>query len=283
LGYVGTNFDLIDGVKARDLFFAVNVFAPPKQDNDSFGFYLTLYGNRTISKVDTSGRVTYTSRIRAIGGDSVRFYRSQALKTVTSVSDNLGATFTPLFKIGNLKINNKRILDGLSNSNRSTQLYYAPQFEFIWRRATSTTRYTDIVLVDSLLRTNLPLVGDRITPTIETTPTNIYDLYLGLAGLFLKHENEFISVRIQASIGYSFSYRADLTAERNRVQAPYIRQENYFTYVRAWITEPISGLTFGAEVSNYIFDNYRPYYNVTLSKAINLNALGALFQPVTAR
>jgi hypothetical protein len=272
LGYIGTNFDLIDGVKARDLFFAVNLIAPPKEENNIFGFYLTLYGNRTISTTDTSGLYTYTSRIVGIGGDTARYYTSQALRTVTSVSDNLGATFTPLFDI--VKLN---------KANRSTKLYYAPQFELIWRRSRSTTVYTDIVLVDSLDRANRPIRGTLNTPTSFTTPLNIYDMYLGLGGLFLSHENEFISVRVQGSIGYKFSYRAEYSNPNRTDQSSYTKQENFFSYVRAWVTEPISGLTFGAEVSNNLFKNHYPYYNVTLSKAINLNSLGAIFQPISSR
>lgn len=274
LGYVGTNFDLIDGVKAKDLFFAVNVLSAPKETSDLFGFYLTLYGNRTISQTDTSGRVTYTSRILGMKGDSARYYTSQALKTITSVSDNLGATFTPLFK-----------LNKFSENGRNTKIYYAPQFEFIWRRKTITTKYADIVLVDSLDRANRPIRGNFVTPTINTVPLNVYDMYLGLAGMFLSHENEFISIRVQATLGYNFSYIANNSKSNIDGNTPYIKEENFFSYMRTWITEPISGLTFGAEVSNNIFNKnrYRPYYNVTLSKAINLNALGAIFQPVTSR
>lgn len=276
LGYIGTNFDLIDGVRAKDIFFAVNLFAPPQDRGKGFGFNLTLYGNRTLSLTDTSGRRQYTSRIVGIGGDSARTYTEEALRTVTRVSDNLGATFSPLIRIGKV-----------SDPGRKTQLYYAPQFEFIWRRTKITTSYTDNVLVDSTDRPNRPIRGTLIlTPATETIPINIYDVYLGLAGATLNHENEHISVRIQASLGINYSYialRSSRLSEKER-GPEYDRSWNVFTYLRTWITEPISGLTFGGEVSNLFGKgNYRPYYNVTLSKAINLNALGAIFQPITAR
>lgn len=275
LGYIGTNFDLIDGVKARDLFFAVNLFVPPLQKTQKFGFVLTLYGNRTISLTDTSGRVSYTSKIIGLPGDSARSYREEALRTVTRVSDNLGATFIPLFKLGQV-----------SKSEQNTQLYYAPQFEFIWRRTKITTSYKDKVLLDSTDRANRPISGTLIlTPTNETIPLNIYDVYLGLAGLMLNHENDFISIRIQSSLGFNISYTANSSRDIRILDKPsYQRAWDPFFYARAWVTEPISGLTFGAEVSNtFLRGNYRPYYNVTLSKAINLNALGAIFQPVTSR
>lgn len=288
LGYIGTNFDLIDGVKTRDLFFAVNLFVAPQDSGQGFGFGLTLYGNRTISLTDTSGRRTYTSKIVGLGGDSARFYEAEGLRTITRVSDNLGATFSPLYRIGikARKKNWKARLNKVSNTDRITQLYYAPQFEFIWRRTIITTTYTDNILIDSTDRPNRPIRGTLVlTPIYEAVPFNIYDVYLGLAGILLKHENTSISIRVQSSFGVNFSYIASNSRESSTSNyQQYERAWNPFFYARAWVTEPLSGLTFGAEVSN-IFGrgNYRPYYNVTLSKAINLNALGAIFQPITSR
>ncbi|RYD69519.1 MAG: hypothetical protein EOP53_27025, partial [Sphingobacteriales bacterium] len=41
LGYLGTNFDLVDGVQAKNLFFATNIFIP---SDTKWGFSLGLYG-----------------------------------------------------------------------------------------------------------------------------------------------------------------------------------------------------------------------------------------------
>lgn len=279
LGYIGTNFDLIDGVRAKDLFFAINILAPPREKNSGFGFNVTLYGNRTLSTTDTSGAATYTAGYEPIGGDTVAYYTAQAQKTIISVSDNLGAMFTPLIRIWKP-----------SDPKRQTQLYYAPQLEFIWRRKETTTSYINSVITDTTYRANRPITSGRFVPAVVSIPSNVYDMYLGLAGLFLKHENEHISVRVQASFGYNFSYIAvgrssGLSGTVTPVNSRYNKEENWFTYARTWITEPKSGITFGAEVSNFVFDRdrYRPYYNVTLSKAIYLNALGAIFAPITAR
>jgi len=277
LGYVGTNFDLVDGVKAQNLFFAVNLFAPPQLKGDGFGFNLTLYGNRSLTATDTSGRVNIPSKVVGLGGDSARYYREEALKTVSRVSDNLGATFSPLIRLGRM-----------SDHDRKTQVLYAPQLEFIWRRTKVTTKYSDNILIDSgRVIQGRPITGTIIlTPPNEIVPINIYDFYLGALGLVLNHENNFISVRLQGSIGVNYRYASDSKKYNSSNNLPsYTRSVNIQSYVRAWITEPTSGLTFGAEVSNTIgkLDNYQPYYNVTLSKAFNLNALGAIFNPVISR
>lgn len=277
LGYIGTNFDLVDGVQAKNLFFATNVFAPPKSKGDGFGFSLLLYGNRALTATDTSGRGKFPSKIVPLPGDSARTYYEEALKTATRVTDNLGASFSPLIRLGG----------SLSDPARETQLYYAPQFEFIWRRTKLTTIYSENVLVDSVDRANRPISNTiLLTSEKEVTSFNVYDVYLGLVGAVLKHENSNISIRIQASTGINYSY----TAMRNgKVQSvlfiPYDRKWNIFFFARAWITEPNSGLTFGAEVSNNFIkkNSHQPYFNVTLSKALNLNSLGKIFLPVSSQ
>lgn len=276
LAYVGTNFDLIDGVQPKNLFFATNLFAPPQRKSKGFGFNITLYGNRTITATDTSGRYNYASKIVAINGDSARTYYENALRTVSRVSDNLGASFSPLIRIGSK----------MGNVNRATQLYYAPQFEFIWRRTKVTTTYSDNKLVDSTDRPNRTIRGTLVlNPSNETIPFNVYDIYLGVIGALLKHENNNISIRVQSSLGLNFSYAAMSSNVKTILNTLYERKWNIFFYTRAWITEPISGITFGAEVSNNFIkkDSYQPYYNVTFSKAINLNVLGAIFQPISSR
>lgn len=279
LGYIGTNFDLIDGTKSNDIFFAINISSPPREDKSKFGFNLSLYGNRTLSSIDTSGIVSYISGYEPVGGDSVAFYRSELQRTIISVSDNIGAMFSPLFRLGSL-----------SDSKRQTQIYYAPQFEFIWRRTLTTISNINSMVVDTTYRSNRPLVRSRTFPEVEKIPMNIYDIYLGLAGLSLIHENESISVRVQGSFGLNYSYKPEGRVPNSSgivssTDISYIKERNWFTYLRTFITEPKSGITFGAEVSNFIFitGRYNPYYNVTLSKAITLDTLGSFFQPITSR
>lgn len=127
LAYVGTNFDLVDGIQAKNLFFATSIFSTPEIKKGGFGFFLTLYGNRAVTSTDISDRVRYAPKIVPLPGDSARTYFEEALKTVTRVTDNLGATFSPLIRIGKT----------LGDPKRETQLYYAPQFELIWRRSKS--------------------------------------------------------------------------------------------------------------------------------------------------
>lgn len=164
------------------------------------------------------------------------------------------------------------------------KLYYAPQFEFIWRRTTIEESYQDpyTYRIDTIKRSR-PLGGATlITPLKVKTELNIYDVYIGLLGLLLKYETEDISLRLSSSVGWSYSYSP--TGSLSSPNLTYTRKERKFLFVRLWLTEPSTGMTLGAEMSNYFGKGKAlPYYNVTLSKAFNLKSLATFFQPITKR
>ncbi len=286
LGYLGTNFDLVDGVQAKNLFFATNIFIP---ETTKWGFSLGLYGNRTMTKTDSSKQTTFQSRVERINNDSIARHFDTALKVTTRVSDNIGANFMPLIPIHFL-------------SDGELKMYYAPQFEFIWRRTTIENAYLNnrTVRIDSMRNrfpssTGFPL----ITPLSTKVDFNVYDVYIGLAGLLLRYENEDISVRLNSSVGINLNYtpvgalsNSTTAGNVNPVYPTYNKEKRYFFFGRLWITEPTTGLTLGAEVSNYFGERdvngkeiakAQPYYNVTLSKAFNLKNLAAFVKPLTNR
>lgn len=274
LGYLGTNFDMVDGVQANKLYFALNVLIP---DTKRYGINLGIYGNRTMTQTDTSSNTTFTSRIEAYKTDSVIYFRDTAIKITSRVSDNIGAFFSPIIRLpfmddGNLKV------------------YYAPNFEFIWRRSMIESKFTNnsTVRKDSARNrfpatTALPLV----TPLTTKVNQNIYDVYLGLLGLLVRYENEEISIRLNGAVGVNFNYVPVGGLSSSNIV--YQRNTNLYFQGRLFITEPTTGFTLGAEVSN-LFGKYsnephyskaQPYYNVTLSKAFNLKNLAAIVKPLT--
>lgn len=275
LAYVGTNFDLVDGPKPKNLFFAVNIFQAPQNIHQKVGFNVTLYGNRAFSNSYNNGIIRYTSKIVGKGNNTVMQYQSEGLQTVERTTDNLGAAFYPIIN-----------LYKSDNDSRLFEAFYAPQAEFIWRRTSLTSTYTNNVIVDSTLLVNRPITGTvTLTPTTQTIPVNIYDINWGVLGILLKQQTKHISIRANAALGVNFSYTSTSysTDVRRILTSNFNHSTNIFFTSRLWITEPLSGLTIGAEVYNNLFKNYQPYYNVTFSKAVNLSNLGKIFSPITAR
>ena len=285
LGYLGTNFDLVDGIHAKNLFFATNIFIP---DTKRWGFALSLYGNRTMTKTDSTRLATYESRIEKINEDSIARYFDSATRVSTRVSDNIGINFTPLYEIKPL-------------SEATLKLFYAPQFEFIWRRTSMQNEYvgSKTIRIDSVknrypANTPFPLVA----PSQTKLEFNVYDVYLGIIGLLLKYENDDISVRLSSSVGMNYNYSpVNVSAGSGSggitlVNSEYQRIKRPFYFGRLWITEPTTGLTLGGEVSNFLgkrtvkgveIRNAQPNYNVTLSKAFNLKNLATVVKPLSSR
>lgn len=274
LAYIGTNFDLVDGPKAKNLFFASNIFIPPAKKK-SVGLYLSLYGNRTMTSTDSTGNVTRTTRLVNLTDSTYRRFTEQATMIRTEVSDNLGAYISPLIKLWQA-----------SSRENKIQLYYTPSLEFVWRRTTLGYSFKNSTNFDST--TERGRMAGRIDySNSATTNSNEFVFNVGVLGFMVVHESKEISVRVHCSTGYCSSYfpptkgvtRGSLDGVSTTV---YERKGDIFFSGRAWITESVTGLTLQAEITNTL-KNSRPFYGVTLSKAINFQNLSKIFQPIVAR
>lgn len=274
LGYLGTNFDMVDGVQANKLYFAVNILIP---ETKKYGINVGVYGNRSMTQTDTSSATTFTSRIEAYGRDSVIYLRDTAVKITTRISDNIGAFFSPLIPVKCL-------------SDDKLKFYYAPSIEFIWRRSNVESKFTNNGTYKRDTASNrfpagvaLPLV----TPLSSKYSQNIYDIYAGVLGVMFLYETDEISIRLSSSVGVNFNYVP--VGGLSSANIVYQKNTNMYYQGRLFITEPTTGFTLGAEISN-LFGKYKdppnyskakPYYNVTLSKAFNLKNLATIVKPLS--
>lgn len=267
LGYLGTNFDLVDGIKVKNLFFATNILSMP--DYDNVGFYISLYGNRTTSKTDSIPNVR---RNVVFDSTSVRYSAVEFSDLISRTqSDNLGAFFSLFLRKWNL-----------SKKNSKNKIYYSPSLEIIWRRTFVQAEYQNRRLTNIQALQN----DDTQVPTIfDNSPRfnyNIYDVNIAPLGFWLFHENDDISIRINMNIGFMTSYIS------NKVNVPefidlytnFTKTRDYFYTGRLWLTEPHTGITLQAEVNNTLRQP-RPFYGVTLSKAFNLDRIGSFLEPIT--
>jgi hypothetical protein len=270
LAYVGTNFDLVDGIQAKDLFFAANIFNVPLNHKKRVGFYLSLYGNRAFTQIDSTAIERKTIDLTPI--DDTSYSKSTTTNYIFSkqVTDNLGVYVSPLFKINYFNPNLEK---------RDLNLYYSPSLEFVYRRKTLTYGDTGRVLKDSIVINGN--INDEELPTTTESPLfgqslNEFSFNLGIVGLFMSLENKNISVRVHGSVGYASNYNID-DAGTN-----FLQDADVFFSGRAWITESTTGITLQAEVTN-LLNEPRPFFVATLSKAFNFRDLGKIFQPITTR
>jgi|MDTD01.2.fsa_nt_gb hypothetical protein len=264
LAYIGTNFDLVDGVQATKPFFATNIFVPPSNRCGNSGFYLSLYGNRAFTSTDTSTLTIRNSGSQKLNDSTVAIFREQSKLVRTTISDNLGAFISGAFHLGKC----------LSDEKNKIQLYYSPSVEFVWRRTQITTTSKDPLPVDTLIQTssnNYPV----IFPNSFVSKANEFNVKYGVLGIFIRHESEKMSVRVQGSIGYSQVFFPSGIAYSSN-EPNYKWKGDVFFAGRAWITEAKSGITIQAEIVNYI-NNPKPLFVVTLSKAIPFSGLAGIF------
>jgi len=269
LSYLGTNFDMAEGkTRAQNLFFATNIFIPPPKESRT-GFYLSLYGNRTMSDIDSTGNVRNTYRIEKLTDSTYVNYTAQTKMVTTKFSDNIGAYISPLIKIYNSR-----------KQNNEVNLYYSPSLEFVWRKVSITREFKNPTNLDSIIVTGT-IPGSMEFDLVHKREYNEYAFNVGVLSCFLSYENKDISVRVHSSVGYSSSFYPKFSSS-SEIIADTDRVHDIFFSGRAWITEPKTGITLQAEITNT--SKYpRPYFGVTLSKAFRLKELSGFFSPITDR
>lgn len=264
LTYVGTNFDLVDKVKAENFFFATNIFIPPVENKNKLGFYLSLYGNRAMSDVDSTGIVRRTYKLESVNDSTYIRHTEQAKMITTRVSDNIGAHINLLVSLFPKK------------EGSDLSLYYSPSLEFVWRRTKISRLYKNPTLRDSIVVTG-SIPGTIELDSFSQRNYNEFSFNAGALGLFLALENKTISVRAHASVGYSSNFYPQLSMSTNQINTK--RSNDIFFSGRVWITEPITGITLQAEITNTAI-NSRPFFGATLSKAFHFKDIGGFFSPL---
>lgn len=275
LAYLGSNFDMAEGkTSLTNLFFATNIFVPPLRERENkVGFYLSLYGNRTMTTVDSTRVIERVVNVQRASDSTYWQYKSKKKLKTTTISDNFGAHISPLIRLFCSKL------------KPSLNLYFSPSLEFVWRRTHVNYEFLSQGSLDSQLINSNVLPNLNLDENIRKN-INEYAFNLGLIGLFLSYENSSISVRVHGSVGYSSFFYPSLSNEKlsddGTLKMDMGRQCDIFFSGRAWITEPVTGITLQAEVTNTAF-NPRPFFGATLSKAFKLKSLGGVLSPITSR
>lgn len=263
LSFIGTNFDLVEGIKTKNLFFATNVFRAPYSKNN-FGFYLSLYGNRTMSLTEkVAGESMITEIFQNSTGAYFKKVKTLESSTITQTADNLGAHFSTLF--------------APFKKNDEVNVYVTVSADFIWKRNHYMKEYGKVIKEEDipLNDSGISILTNDLSPYRKIIQE--YQFNIG-PGLFLSLENKNISVKVHGFIGYGSNAINNGTDLNNQIV--FIKDYKDLVFSgRAWITEPKTGITLQAEINNRL-KIPRPFYGVTLSKAFNLDKLAGIFEKV---
>lgn len=278
LAHIGTNFDLVDGIQPKNLFFATNFFIPARESKLvkrkkvskkgkeyrrqlKFGTYFSLYGNRSFSTIDST-RIPPRNIAAVRDIDSLILTKETFNRISNSSTDNIGAQVSFPLQIGQF-----------ASSSKKTKFWPQLSFEFIWRRSKEAISFNAAGMETTVKDIFDQTIFDRASlPTNYTRIDNIYEFNYGI-GFFTDHTTDDISIRFNWSVGSSSAYEVDTNEDGEK--------DIYFSG-KLYVIEPKSGLTLHADVYNRL-KNPQPYYVVTLSKAFSLSSLGKILQPLSSR
>jgi hypothetical protein len=261
LTYLGSNFDLASSKVFQDLFFALNVLKTPKQNDSRSGMLFSIYGNTTMAEIDSNSSITHSTKQLKLSDSSYRLYSAQSDILAKTQAQNVGTQVIYLFRTG-------------KKHTRDLQLLLSWSNEFIWRRNTSTSEYRNSRNYDSTNKTGF-VEGSFDYISNNTTKYNEFYWNTG-PGLFVVYENNKISMRIWANVGWQGIY---LPESARKFMKQGVNNSNWFFSGKAYVTEPKTGVTLQVDVQNTLGGN-NPYFGATLSKAFDLGKLAGFLGPL---
>jgi hypothetical protein len=256
---IGTNFDFIDGVQAKNLYYHLQVFQP-KAVSKSFGFIGGIQQNRQVSQTDTLFPQTIkqsanffrdslrNASFRTLSADSFRITRLDSVKfNQISTATIFQIYIEPTFKIFTTP----------SENPSKTELLALLHGDIHFRRTKYEESYSYKV-IDSVT------VGrsgrSKYTPIPDGTiikQINNFQFHYG-AGLLLHHENTFIDLYAKFMVGI-------VTVTKNNSKGFYASELG--------IRAPGINVMLGAEYRGLMGEHNPQYFNVYLSKVFSLNKL----------
>jgi hypothetical protein len=268
--FVGTNFDLLDGIKANDLYFRGSFLIPlnnqnPKRDQ----LYITFEKNRFFSEKDSLYRINFIDRIyKPRQGDSITIVNGQYNSFRETITENLGFSLNYL---RNTSANpseryNFYLMGGLYMDHQNKKIKYSNHS--ILSDTTTFLRNNDS---DYIFR---PLLVESRT---QSWNFNMY------AGFMYIHSGTSVNLKafLQAGTNYlwypasSIRTSTSETTRYEKLKDVYMR----FHLDATLIESP--GVSFGAEV--YYRRKQMPLFNFTLTKVFDYRQIKNFFGKVPAQ
>lgn len=249
--FLGTNFDFIDGLEAKNLYHHVNITLP-KAFSRKVGFVGGIYQTKQVSSIDTFNYLTRgkalrepiafpasdTNYIRIITVDSANLIKTSSTKA-------LGVYLQPTFL--------------LTDSNRNTRLFAIGHLEYTKRNI------EDKYSLQYKVRDTLTIPKNALSTYSPLPPERKYKIrqdegYFGV-GLMLYHQDRFVELQAKGIIGLA---SLDKVYPFYSIDISLIVLKGNFEL----------GMSYKG-----LLPNYPPYFlNVHLSKMFYLDKIGELLQ-----
>jgi hypothetical protein len=264
--FTGTNVDLLDGVKLKELYFKGTYLFNVGKKNKTYrnSIYITFGKNRYFTERDSTSRNNFYDRVfKANDGDSITIANGYYKNYRTTSTDNIFASVHYLLKIADL-------------STEESNFYL--NFGFLSSLQTITTKYNNIVIVAdtaTFLRTGS-------FDTFRPLPVNMKqrqlssDISVGITHIL---STDKVNVKTFLSGGISFFNYPYVVRERDTENFAERRSEiKAFGQIRLDATVLDPGISIGFET--YIRQKQIPLFNVSITKVLDFQKLKGLFSKV---
>jgi hypothetical protein len=272
--FIGTNFDLLDGVKANDLYFKGSFLVPIDSSNPKkHQLYISFEKNRFFSDRDSLTRVRLTD-VRPIPGnpDSLTMVQGYYNTFRETITENLG------FSLSYIK-NLKSFSNTSARADNQYNLYLMAGFYI--DHQTRILKYTN----HSIQADSITVVRDsnyRFTPLASEHKSVSWNnnLYFGLMYI---HSGTSVNLKTFMQVGANFNYfPAQARVSGLSESITYSQRTSLYTrfHLDATLLES-PGLSFGAEV--YLRRGLMPLFNFTATKVFDLRQLKTLFSKLPSQ
>lgn len=286
----GTNFDLLDGIKANNLYAGIYMFEKDiagkykKQNRVSFTGGVYESKSSSFSSGSDSGYIYRDGSSYNPIEDSqtnssyYRYYRDTGSVTTTTEVQSIGIFFSPHWR-----------LSQKSSDEYGFHMYTSLFFEMLWQRVNSKYDFSNTGR-DSVYRVNnmgeiynYPFKENNTSYDYRTQyigiglpmyiTHNLFNLYIN--SVFGGCNQRFVAIQ-DSGLSSKRSNAQQIISARNGLTTPYQnpkRSWNPFYLLQFRLTEETYGLVFIGEVRGFLLKNSKPVISLSLSKKFDLAEL----------
>ncbi len=265
--FTGTNIDLLDGVKLKELYFKGSYLINFK-NNDRFTRYwmhLTFGKNRFFSDRDSLSRISFNDIVMSPSSqDSITIARGYYNSFRQTVTDNIFSSVDILYNIEEW-------------SSQRSKLFLNAGF-YIGLQTLRTTYENHSVIADTLTYERVPDSIYRFRPLAQESKIREFNYNLGIGFTHILSTDK-INVKTHFSTGLNaFTYPYARRTEGISESVFYQNRRMLFVQLRAEATVLNPGISIGFET--FIREGQIPLFNISLTKVLDITQLSSLFGTV---
>lgn len=261
--FTGTNFDFLDGVKVRDLYFKGSyLFNLNKDSNNKSWIYITFGKNRYFSEKDSISKINFEDRLfDPQDNDSIKIIRGIYNTVRENQTNNIFTSLDYMFKIEKFSSSKSKLF-------LNAGVYIGLQ--------TIKTTFDNSDIISDTVSYPISYSLSRYEPlAIKSSSIRQYNYNVSIGFMHILYTDK-INIKSHLTTGLNkFTYTKQKTLNSINQREIFDSNTKYFIQIRLDATVLNPGISLGLET--FLRKDEFPLFNVSLSKVINITQLSQLF------